>query len=161
MKSRHFASALLLSLATCISLAALAADHIGLEQLAISEGTWVYHGQVSGDAGSRPTDFVWHSDCRWSANRAFMMCSFSNTWGKQHINSLVVDTFNPRDKAFWHYEVFEDGDAPDKPFASKMQIDGPTRTEDWTESHHGKTIRQRIVYKFTSDRKVSVLFQQS
>jgi len=58
-------------------------------------------------------------------------------------------------------EIFEDGDAPDKPFASKMQIDGPTRIEDWTESHHGKAIRQRIVYKFASDKKVTVSFQQS
>jgi hypothetical protein len=163
MKSRHFVSGLLLllSLASCISSAALAADGARLEQLAISEGSWVYHGHVSGDAESPPTDFVWHADCRWSANRAFMMCSFSNIWGKQHLNSLVVDAFNSHDKAFWHYEIFEDGDAPGKPFASKMQINGPTRTEEWTESHHGKAIRQRIVYKFASDRKVTVAFQQS
>ena len=157
--ARYVVSGLLL--AACVALPALAAGNAGLEQLAISEGSWVYHGRVFGDAKSRPTDFVWHADCRWSANRAFMMCSFSNTWGQQHINSLVVDTFNPNDKAFWHYEIFEDGDAPDKPFASKMQIDGPTRIEQWTESHHRKTIRQRIVYKFESDRKVTVSFQQS
>jgi hypothetical protein len=151
----------LLPLAACISSAALAAGNAGLEQLAISEGSWVHHGQVFGDAKSRPTDFVWHADCRWSANRAFMMCSFSNVWGGKHINSLVVDTYNAHDKAFWHYEIFEDGDAPGKPFASKMQIDGPTRIEEWTENDRGKTIRQRIVYKFASDRKVNVSFQQS
>lgn len=161
MKYRYFMAGFLLSLAACTSSAALAADGAGLKQLAISEGSWVYRGHVFGGAGSRPTDFVWHADCRWSANRAFMMCSFSNTWGKQHVNSLVVDTFNPRDKAFWHYEIFEDGDAPEKPFASKMQIDGPTRVEEWTESHHGKSVRQRIVYKFASDRKVTVSFLQS
>ena len=161
MKGRYFLSGLLLSLAVCIPSAAFAAHDAGLKQLAISEGSWVYRGHVFGDAGSRPTEFVWHADCRWSANRAFMMCSFSNTWGKQHVNSLVVDTFNPHDKAFWHYEIFEDGDAPDKPFASKMQIDGPTRIEEWTESLHGRAIRQRIVYKFASDKKVTVSFQQS
>jgi hypothetical protein len=161
MKSYYFLSGPLLALATCISSAAFAAGDAGLEQLAISEGSWVYHGQVFGDAKSRPTDFIWHADCRWSAHRAFMMCSFSNTWGGKHINSLVVDTFNRRDKAFWHYEIFEDGDAPDKPFASKMQIDGPTRIEEWTENDRGKTMRQRIVYKFESDRKVTVSFQQS
>ncbi len=159
MKHRHIVSGLLGVLAACIASTAFAAG--GLEQLAISEGRWVYHGQVSGDAKSPPTDFVWHADCRWSANRAFMMCSFSNTWGKQHINSLVVDTFNPHDKAFWHYEVFEDGDTPDKPFASKMQIDGSTRSEEWTDSRRGKTIHQRIVYKFLSDKKVTVTFEQS
>jgi hypothetical protein len=42
-----------------------------------------------------------------------------------------------------------------------MQIDGPTRTEEWTESRHGKTIRHRIVYNFASDKKVTVSFQQS
>ena len=161
MKSRYFGSGLLLSLAACVSSAALAAGDAGLEQLAISEGSWVYRGQVFGDTGSRPTDFVWHADCRWSANRAFMMCSFSNSWGGRQVNSLVVDTFNRHDNAFWHYEIFEDGDAPEKPFVSKMQIDGPTRIEEWTESNHGKAIRQRIAYKFASDRKVTVSFQQS
>jgi hypothetical protein len=42
-----------------------------------------------------------------------------------------------------------------------MQIVGPTRIEEWTESRHGKPIRQRIVYKFESDTKVTVSFQQS
>src|SRR5580704_7118611 len=142
MKTRRLAR--LVSLASLIASPAFAANDAGLEKLGVSEGTWVYHGHVSGDAKSHPTDFVWHADCRWSANRAFMMCSFSNDWGGQHINSLVVDTFNGQDHAFWHYEIFEDGDAPGKPFASKMQIDGSTRIEEWTESHHGKTIRQRI-----------------
>jgi len=159
MKSHFLVPALVL--ATSNSSAVSAANNAGLEQLAISEGSWVYHGRVSGDVESPPTDFVWHADCRWAANRAFMMCSFSNTWGKKHINSLVVDTFNAHDKAFWHYEIFEDGDEPGKPFASKMQIDGPTRTEEWTETHHGKSIRLRIVYNFESDRKVTVSFQQS
>ncbi|HLY04711.1 MAG TPA: hypothetical protein VKR31_03085 [Rhizomicrobium sp.] len=161
MKSRHFAPGLLLALATAAASAALAAGDAGHQQLAISEGSWVYRGHVFGDAKSRPTDFVWHADCRWSANRAFMMCSFSNSWGRQQINSLVVDTFNPRDHAFWHYEIFEDGDAPDKPFAAKMHIEGMTRSEEWTEKDHGKSVRQRIVYNFASDRKVTVSFQQS
>ncbi len=161
MESRYLVSGLLLTLAACAASAALAAGDTGIEQLAISEGSWVYHGQVRGDARSHPTAFVWHADCRWAANRAFMMCSFSNTWGAKHINSLVVDTFNRHDKAFWHYEIFEDGEAPDKPFAAKMQIDGPTRIEEWTQSEHGKAIRQRIVYQFASDRTVAVSFQQS
>jgi hypothetical protein len=159
MKRRRFARLLMVSLASLITAPAFATG--GIEQLAISEGAWVYHGHVSGDAKSPPTDFVWHADCRWSANRAFMLCSFSNTWGKQHINSLVADTYNAHDKTFWHYEIFENGDTPDKPFASKMQIDGPTRTEEWTENHHGKTIHNRIVYTFESDRKVTVSFEKS
>ena len=158
---RHLVPGLLLFLAAGILSTALAAGTPGLEQLAISEGSWVYHGRVLGDGKSPPTDFVWHADCRWSANRAFMMRSFSNSWGKKHINSLVVDTYNAHDKAFWHYEIFQDGDDAGKPFAAKMQIDGPTRMEEWSESRRGKTIRQRIVYKFASDRKVSVSFRQA
>ena len=161
MRIRYSVSGLLVALVAGISFAAFAAGDPGLQELAISEGSWVYHGQVLRDGKTPPADFVWHADCRWSANRSFMMCSFSNSWGKQHINSLVVDTYNTHDKAFWHYEIFEDGDAPDRPFASKMQIDGSTRTEEWTESHHGKSIRQRIVYRFESDRKVDVSFEQS
>lgn len=159
MKRRYVASALLISLASLVASSASSAG--GLEQLAISEGTWVYHGRTSGDAHAPPADFVWHADCRWSANRAFMLCSFSNIWGKEHINSLVADTFNARDNTFWHYEIFEDGDQPDKPFAAKMHIDGPTRTEEWTETDHGKTMHNRIVYNFVSDKKVTVSFQQS
>ena len=161
MKLHHFVAVCLFSLGTCIASASLAAGNVWLDRLAISEGSWIYHGHVSGDAKSPPTDFVWHADCRWSANRAFMMCSFSNSWGRQHINSLVVDTYNHRDKAFWHYEIFEDGDAPDKPFASRMRIAGPTRIEEWTESRHRKPVHQRITYKFLSDRKVTVSFEQS
>lgn len=159
MKRPCFMSGLLVS--ACIASAAHAAGDAKLDLLAISQGSWVYRGHMSGDARSHPTDFVWHADCRWSANRAFMMCSFSNTWGRQHINSLVVDTFDHRDNTFWHYEIFEDGDAPARPFAAKMQIVGPVRIEEWTESRHGKTVRQRIVYRFASDRKVTVSFLQS
>lgn len=141
--------------------AALAAPDAHLAQLAVSEGRWVYHGHTFGGPGEKPVDFVWNADCRWSANRAFMMCSFSNTWGAEHVDSLVVDTFNEKDHAFWHYEVFKNGDTPDKPFASKMKIDGATRSEEWTQTSHGKTSHLRIVYQFASDKKVAVSFEQS
>ncbi|HEY1613041.1 MAG TPA: hypothetical protein VGF97_05015 [Rhizomicrobium sp.] len=161
MKNRYLVPGLLFSLATVISSTALATGEAGLAQLATSEGTWVYHGRLLGDAKTPATDFVWHADCRWSANRAFMMCSFANIWGGKHINSLVVDTFNRHDKAFWHYEIFNDDGTPGKPFASKMQIDGATRSEEWTENQHGKSVRQRIVYTFASVKKVAVSFEQS
>lgn len=156
---KHFVAAVVVSLA--VSSAALAEPDAHLSQLAVSEGSWVYHGRTLGGAGEKPAAFVWNAECRWSANRAFMMCSFSNTWGGHHINSLVVDTFNHLDHAFWHYEIFEDGDNADKPFAAQMRIDGPIRSEEWTQARHGKTIHMRIVYKFASDKKVAVTFQQS
>jgi hypothetical protein len=159
MQRFHFIFGLVLVLAG--SPAAFAAPDSHLAQLAVSEGHWVYHGHTFGDAGEKPAKFVWNADCRWAANRAFMMCSFSNSWGGRHIDSLVVDTFNHHDNSFWHYEIFADGDAADKPFASKMSINGSTRSEEWTQTSRDKTSHLRIVYEFASDKKVKVSFQQS
>lgn len=131
-----------------------------LKQLDISAGEWVYHGHFPATKTSPAVDWTWHENCRWSANNQFMMCSFSNDWGKQHVDSLVVDTYNTHDKSFWHYEIFNSG-ADTKPFAARMQIDGNTRTETWTQTHKRKIVHERIVYKFISDKKVEVLFQQS
>lgn len=77
------------------------------------------------------------------------------------MDSVVVDTYNHRDKSFWHYEIFDDDSSAGKPFAARMRIDGPTRTESWTETHKGKTVHVRIVYRFASADRVTVLFQES
>lgn len=132
-----------------------------LHQLDVSAGDWVYHGKFLATKKSPATPWTWHEHCEWSANHQFMMCSFANTWAGKRVDSLVVDTYNPRDHSFWHYEIFSGSDTPAKPFAAKMQIDGPVRTESWTQTEHGKTGHIRIVYKFQSDEKVTVRFQQS
>lgn len=132
-----------------------------LHQLDVSAGRWVYHGHFMGHDGKRPSAWTWHEDCRWSANRVFMLCSFSNTWAGRHVDSEVVDTYDPKHQTFWHYEIFDSGDSAGKPFASKMRIDGATRTETWTETRKGKSMRQRIVYQFASADEVTVQFQQS
>lgn len=162
---------LLLILATCVPLAAVAASpsvaarpsvaHAKLRQLDVSAGRWVYHGYFLGGDGARRSAWTWHEDCRWSDNHVFMLCSFSNTWGGRHVDSVVVDTYDPQRDAFWHYEVFDSGSSAGKPFAARMRIDGPTRTEAWTETRHGKSIGQRIVYEFASANRVTVQFQQS
>lgn len=165
MSSRGLLPGFLLCLVSCIPCAAVAQSASAaapeLGQLDISAGRWVYHGHFVARAGARPSAWTWHEDCHWSANRAFMLCSFSNTWAGKHVDSVVVDTYNRRDKAFWHYEIFDDDPAADKPFAARMQIDGPTRTESWTETHKGKTVHVRIVYKFASANSVTVLFEES
>jgi len=159
MKNRFLLPGFLL-LVSYLPLAAVAenppAQDTALQQLDVSAGRWVYHGQ---SMGAHPSAWTWNEDCRWSANRAFMLCSFSNTWGGRHVDSVVVDTHSRKDGAFWHYEIFNDSGA--KPFASKMQIDGTARTESWTDTHKGKTVHQRIVYEFTSPSKVTVQFQRS
>jgi hypothetical protein len=165
MKSRRLLPVFLPFLLACMPCAALAqsppAQSGPVSQLDVSAGRWVYHGHFIGGKGTHPSAWTWHEDCRWSANRVFMLCSFSNTWGGRHVDSEVVDTYDPRGSSFWHYEIFDSGDAAGKPFASKMRIDGATRIEWWTETRHGKSVRQRIVYKFASDREVTVLFQRS
>jgi hypothetical protein len=129
-----------------------------LSQLDVSAGRWIYHGHFLESKASRPSDWTWHEDCHWAANRAFMLCSFSNTWAGKHVDSVVVDTYDTKKEEFWHYEIFDDGG---KPFAARMQIDGATRIEAWTETHGGKSVHQRIVYKFASASRVTVEFQES
>jgi hypothetical protein len=165
MSSRHLLPGFLLCVVSSIPCAAVAqgaaAGGSEVGQLDISAGRWVYHGHFVAHKGAPASPWTWHEDCHWSANHAFMLCSFSNTWAGKHVDSVVVDTYNGRDKSFWHYEIFDDDPAANKPFASRMQIDGPTRTESWTETHKGKTVHVRIVYKFASASAVTVLFQES
>jgi len=165
MNSRHLLPGFLLLLASCMATAAPAdspsAEGAALHQLEVSAGRWVYHGHSLGREGARPSDWTWHEDCHWSDNHVFMLCSFSNTWGGRHVDSVVVDTYDRKSGTFWHYEIFNSGESAGKPFASKMAIDGNTRTESWSETHKGKSVHQRIVYKFASADKVAVMFQQS
>jgi hypothetical protein len=165
MNGRHLLTGSLLLLVSCLPFAAAAqippTAGAQLEQLDVSAGRWVYHGHFIGGAGARPSAWTWHEDCRWSENRVFMLCSFSNTWAGRHVDSVVVDTYDPKGEAFWHYEIFNSGRSAGKPFASRMRIDGPTRIESWTETHNGKSVHQRIVYQFAYGNKVTVLFQQS
>jgi hypothetical protein len=137
------------------------AESAKLRELAVSAGRWVYHGEFRPRARAAASAWSWHEDCRWSANRAFMVCSFSNTWAGRHVDSVVVDTYDRHDHTFWHYEVFDSGRSAGKPFAARMQINGPMRIESWTRTRNGKPVRDRIVYDFTSASRVTVRFQQS
>jgi hypothetical protein len=165
MSSRHLLPGFLLLLVACLPSGAVAksrpAEDAKLRQLDVSAGRWVYHGHFLADAGAHPSAWTWHEDCHWSDNRIFMLCSFSNTWAGRHVDSVVVDTYDRRQDAFWHYEVFDSGASAGKPFAARMRIDGATRIEQWSEIRKGKLVRHRIVYKFASASKVTVLFQQS
>jgi hypothetical protein len=162
MNQRHLLPGLLLSLASGLAGAASPpAAGAKLHELEVSAGRWVYHGHFIGGPKSRPSAWTWHEACRWSANRVFMLCSFSNTWAGRHVDSIVVDTYDAQSETFWHYELFNSGRSAGKPFASRMRIDGPTRIESWTDEVRGKAVHQRIVYQFASADKVTVSFQQS
>lgn len=165
MRNRGFLPATLLVVASSVPAAALAqsppAAGARLHELDVSAGRWVYHGHFLRGKAAHPSTWTWHEDCHWSDNRVFMVCSFSNTWAGRHVDSVVVDTYDPRGDAFWHYEIFNDGDSAGEPFAARMQIDGDTRTESWTETRRGEPLEQRIVYEFQSGNRVTVLFQES
>ena len=165
MNTNPIARAFLLLLVSCIPPAAVAdspsAASTQLQQLDVSAGRWEYHGHFLARQGARPGAWIWHEDCRWSDNRVFMLCSFSNTWAGRHVDSVVVDTYDSHGNTFWHYEIFNSGGSAGKPFAARMRIEGATRTESWIESRHGKSVHARIVYQFASSTKVTVLFQQS
>ena len=165
MSSRRLLPVFLLSCVAYVPCAAVAASPPAgsspLHQLDVSAGRWEYHGHFLTPQGARPRAWIWHEDCRWSDNRVFMLCSFSNTWAGRHVDSVVVDTYDSRDNTFWHYEVFNGGGSAGKPFATRMRIEGATRTESWIESRHGKSVHARIVYQFASGTQVTVLFQQS
>jgi hypothetical protein len=165
MSNRHFPPEFLLLLASCLTSVAIAAapsaDAAKLHQLDVSAGRWIYHGHFLGSGGAHPGPWTWNEDCHWSATHVFMLCSFSNTWAGRHVESEVVDTYDSRGDTFWHYEIFASGDSAGKPFASKMRIEGATRTESWTQTRKGKSFQQRIVYKFAGDDKVTVMFQRS
>jgi hypothetical protein len=77
-------------------------------------------------------------DCHWSANRTFMLCSFNNDWAGTIVNSVVVDTYNRKDKSYWHCEIFDGGDSGARPFISRMTIDGSTRIEYAESVDHGE-----------------------
>lgn len=165
MNRRHFLPVFLLLLACCMPDAGVAksppAAGSPLHELDVSAGRWVYHGHFLGGGGTPPGAWTWHEDCRWSANHAFMVCSFSNTWAGRPVDSVVVDTYDRNAKVFWHYEVFDTGRSAGKPFAARMRIEGAERMESWTGTRKGRVVHQRIVYKFASRNKVSVAFQQS
>lgn len=132
-----------------------------LQRLDISAGHWVYHGETLNTPISKPGKWTWNEDCDWSANRVFMMCSFTNEWGGRIVKSLVVDTYNAKDRNYWHYELFNGGDSGAKPFISKMSINGNTRIEYAEDVVHGKQVRTRITYVFDAPTRVRVKIEVS
>ncbi|HKT32899.1 MAG TPA: hypothetical protein VJS89_10510 [Gammaproteobacteria bacterium] len=131
-----------------------------LQKLDVSAGHWVYHGETLGTPVSKPGKWTWNEDCGWSANQAFMVCSFTNNWAGKIVKSLVVDTWNKKDKSYWHYELFPDG-AGGKPFISRMTVTGNTRVEYATDNEHGRKVETRITYVFDSATHVKVKIETS
>jgi hypothetical protein len=89
------------------------------------------------------------------------MCSFDNDWSGEKVQSLVVDTWNSKDKTYWHYEMFSVGGGGAKPFATKMTIQGNTWIETGEDDDTGKKSYDRITYVYTSSTQVTVKIEIS
>lgn len=152
----------LLFIGAAASISALAvntqAQSPELQRLDISVGHWVYRGETLNTPFGKAGKWTWNEDCRWSENRTFMVCSFTNNWAGKILKSLVVDTWNEKNKSYRHYELFENGDPP---FISRMTINGNIRIEYASGLDHGKKYRTRITYVFDSPTHVNVKIEIS
>lgn len=131
-----------------------------LQKLDVSTGHWLFHGTSRSARGGPPGHWTWNEHCRWSQNREFLECSFSNVWSGKAIESLVVDTYNPDSHSYWHYEIFASGKG-EAPFISKMNIAGNVWTEFGPPSAGGGPPHERIVYVWSSPTRVSVKIERS
>jgi hypothetical protein len=148
-----------------LDVAAVAADSQPLspelQKLNISVGHWIYHGKTLKTAFGKAGTWTWDEHCRWSDDQMFLLCSFANVWSGKRVKSLVIDTYNSKDRAYWHYELFAAGQTGSRPFISKMDIAGNTWMEYGQDEDHGKKISDRIVYRFHSPAQVDVEIQVS
>ena len=133
-----------------------------LKALDVQAGHWIHHGTTTPNkAGGKAGTFTWDEHCGWSADKLFLMCSFDNDWSGRKVQSLVVDTWNAKDKSYWHYEMFAVGSGGAKPFASRMSIRGDTWTENGEEDVRGKKRYERIGYVYASPTQVAVKIEIS
>ena len=146
-----------------VAIPALAADFPApapqLKALDAQSGHWIYHGTTA--FGGKPGTFTWDEHCSWSSNGLFLNCSFDNDWSGEKVQSEVVDTWNAKDQAYWHYEFYAVGDSGDKPFAAKMTIQGHTWTELGEDDDQGKKSYTRISYLYDSPSTVTVKLEVS
>ena len=147
------------------ALPAYAADFVPpapeLKALDVQAGHWVYHGTTTDSATGKTGSFSWDEHCSWSSDKLFLNCSFDNDWSGDKVQSEVVDTWNAKDQTYWHYEFFAVGSGGDKPFASKMTIQGNTWTELGEDDDGGKKSYDRISYVYTSPTRVKVKIEVS
>ena len=144
------------------SLSLFVAAHAGergrpaaLRELDPAVGRWVFHGR---SLSPKPGVWTWHADCRWSRpDRRFLECTFDNDWNGRPVRSLVVDTYNTHDHAFWHYEMFAAGAGGARPFVSRLII----QPDLWVEESPGRAGRgaERIVYHYLPDHRVRVTIE--
>jgi hypothetical protein len=132
-----------------------------LRKLNVSVGHWVFHGKTLKTKSGKPGSFTWNEVCSWSPNHLYLECTFSNVWSGKAVESLVVDTYNTADHNYWHYELYASGEKGDKPFLSRMDVNGNTWIEYGEQAVPGKKAGERIVYKWQLPNRVSVAIETS
>jgi hypothetical protein len=148
---------MLVASTTIVSAAHEAALRPQLQVLNIAVGKWQYHGELLATADQKAGTWTWSEDCNWSANRAFLACSFIMHWPDKVVKSLAISTYNFTDKNYWHYEAFDSDGAGSDPFISRMTVEGNT----WTDYGHADKKTYRVVYDYTSPTQVSVRIELS
>ncbi|MFK2876437.1 DUF1579 family protein [Rhodanobacter hydrolyticus] len=128
-----------------------------LQPLDIASGTWQYHGENLATADQKAGKWTWLEECEWSANHAFMSCSFTMNWPDKVVKSQAVSTYNYSDKSYWHYEMFDSDNGGADPFIARMTIAGNT----WT--HYGNADKKtyRVIYHYVSPTQVTVRIELS
>lgn len=126
-----------------------------LQSLSIAAGTWVYHGVNVATADQKAGNWTWLENCGWSANKAFMACSFTMNGPDGVQKSLAISTYNASDKSYWHYEVFTDDG--ENPFIARMTVSGDTWAYD---GKAGKT-SWRVIYRYESAMKLTLRIERS
>lgn len=158
-------ASLLMCVAMLVNASAIAAGKPPLspelQKLDISVGRWVFHGKTLKTRSGKPGSWTWNEDCRWSPNQLYLECTFSNNWSGKQVESLVVDTYNSVDRSYWHYELYSGGENGQKPFISRMTVQGNTWIEYGQEAVPGKKVGERIVYRWASPTRVGVAIETS
>lgn len=132
-----------------------------LQKLNLSLGRWVFHGTTLKTKSGKPGSWTWNEDCRWSPNHLYLECTFSNVWSGKPVESLVVDTYNTADHAYWHYEFYASGEKGGKPFVSPMTVTANTWIEYGRKAIPGKQAGERIVYHWGPPGHVRVAIESS
>lgn len=128
-----------------------------LRSLDIAAGTWLYHGENMATADQKAGKWTWLEECGWSANRAFMACSFTMNWPEGIVKSLAISTYNRGDKSYWHYEMFDSENAGAAPYIAHMTIAGDT----WTYEGKADKKTYRVSYRYASPTQVTVRIELS
>lgn len=128
-----------------------------LRPLSIAAGTWLYHGTNVATADQKAGSWTWLEQCGWSANKAFMACSFTMNGPDGTVKSLAISTYNADDKSYWHYETFESGSDGGSPFIGRMTVAGRT----WTYDGKAGKMSYRVIYHYESATKVTLRIEES